>query len=91
MDDVSVTECEAAVEGPGKFEGERPWVYYYWALAMEGGADEEYEDRLIFDVKPEDVALFEELSVYSRVVIRETGDGFVRGYGWIPAERITEE
>ena len=72
-------ECEDAVKGPGKFEGEQAYVPYYWNVYLEGFALETADDDgvVTFDVHPDDIALFPELKGQVYVYLTETNDGFV--------------
>jgi hypothetical protein len=64
------------VTGPGKFEGEQPYVPYYWDN-MEWGLEDEDTLSLIFIVNDEDKALFPELNFTKEVCLAEDGNGFV--------------
>lgn len=65
------------VRRPGKFEGEQPYVPYYWEVFLNGGADHDDGKVLGFDVTPEDFALFPELAGKQTVSLIERDDGFV--------------
>ena len=65
------------VQGPGKFEGEDPYVPYYWDMFLDGFADDDDGTVLTFDVRAEDKALFPELKRRKRVKILERSNGFV--------------
>lgn len=66
-----------AVKGPGKFEGERPYVAYYWEMYLNGCADGDDDEILSFNVTPEDTAIFPELKDRNVIKIVETDQGFV--------------
>lgn len=69
---------EDRVSGPGKFEGEGPWVPYFWEQSLEGMADEETRrGDSIFRVRGQDLHLFPELAGVRRVVVTEDSVGFV--------------
>jgi len=78
---ITVEECEEMVESPGKFEGCSRYVPYYHELAMDGAADdEEWDDdnvTYVFEVKDEDVELFDELKEMEYVRFFTNNDGFV--------------
>ena len=64
------------IHSPGKFEGERRYVPYYWAIYLEGGADD--DGRVVsIPVEDDDRALFPELMRRHRVRLIETEAGFV--------------
>lgn len=70
-------ECEEAVKGPGKFEGEAVYVPHFWAIYLDGGADRD-DGRIIgFDVNEEDKMLFPELRKRRTVKLMQRDDGFV--------------
>lgn len=77
MATMNRADCEEAVSRPGKFEGERPYVPFYWDILLDGGADEEDGDVAIFRVTDEDRATFPELAGRETVRIYERSDGFV--------------
>lgn len=68
---------EARVRGPGKFEGEAPYVPYFYDAFLDGGADSDNGDVLGFRVSAADRAVFPELRGRQWVRIRERSDGFV--------------
>ena len=70
-------ECIDAVSHPGKFEGEAPYVPYYWDAYLNGFADRDDGKVLGFDVTTEDRALFPELKGRRTVRLVETDQGFV--------------
>lgn len=73
-------ECEAAVRGPGKFEGERPHAFHFYELCMDGDGEElgEFDGCAVvaFEVDPEDVDTFPELDGAERVYFYESEQGF---------------
>lgn len=65
------------VSYPGKFEGEAPYVPYYWEAYLNGCADRDNGTVLGFDVTTEDRQLFPELKGRRTVRLIETEQGFV--------------
>ncbi len=70
-------ECIEDVLRPGKFEGEAPYVPYFWDIYLNGGADRDDGGTLGFDVLAEDKAIFPELKRRRTVRLVETDQGFV--------------
>jgi hypothetical protein len=70
-------EALEAVKGLGKFEGEEPYVPYYYDAMLDGAADYDDGDTFGFKVTPEDKALFPELKGRRVVRLFERSDGFV--------------
>jgi hypothetical protein len=75
----SRSDYEAEVRRPGKFEGEAPWVPYFWDALLDGMADEDDGEVAWFTVTDEDRELFPELAGVERVGICEDGSGLVYG------------
>ena len=67
----------AMVSRPGKFQGEAPYVPYFWEAYLDGMADRDDGDTLGFDVTAEDKRLFPELKRRRTVNLHETNNGFV--------------
>jgi|GEM_PF-3392201 len=65
------------VKEPGKFEGEAAFVPYFWDAYLNGSADDEIGDTLVFRVTDEDRDLFPELDGVDTVYLESTNDGFV--------------
>lgn len=70
------------IRSPGKFEGERVYVPYFWDCAMNGCADEDDGDILTFIITQEDLDEFPELvedkyAVGENLYLRVRDDGFV--------------
>lgn len=65
------------IRSPGKFEGERVYVPYFWDKALEGWYDWEEDDIVGFKVAPEDRLEFPELGAKDEVRLAQTDDGFV--------------
>lgn len=65
------------IQSPGKFEGARRYVPYFWSVFLNGFADEDDGDVLIFEVTHADRDMFPELQGCERVRLREDGNGFV--------------
>lgn len=61
---------------PGKFQGEKPYVPYFYEIGMNGFANED-DGGWSFDVKPEDVTIFPELRGKRKVKIDVSDNGFV--------------
>lgn len=70
-------QWDETVKGPGKFEGCAAYVPFYWEAYLNGCADDDDGEVLIFDVMPEDKQLFPELKRRKRVKLLERDDGFV--------------
>jgi len=66
------------IVSPGKFEGERTYVPYFWNAFMNGGADRDDGKVLGFDVTAEDKKLFPALKKRRTVRLVETDSGFVQ-------------
>ena len=66
------------ITDPGKFEGEAPYVPYFWSLYLNDFADSDDGHILKFNVTKEDKALFPGLLNRRRVIsLYESSDGFV--------------
>jgi len=65
------------VRRPGKFEGEAPYVPYFWECYLEGFADRDDGTVLGFDVHDDDRAIFPELKGRRTVNLMELDTGFV--------------
>lgn len=65
------------IRSPGKFEGERTYVPYYWEAYLNGMADDDDGHTLRFDVTAEDKKRFPILSRRKSVHLIETDQGFV--------------
>lgn len=72
-------ECEDAVRGPGKFEGEAPHAFHFYD-ALNGDGEElgTFDGCAVvaFDVELADVELFPDLAGESRVYFYESEQGF---------------
>ena len=70
-----------SIERLGKFEGEGNYVPYYWEIGLDGGADDEIYSGdtpiWVFNVSPEDKAMFPELKGRKRIKLWENEQGFV--------------
>lgn len=83
-DTTTVQEYEEMVSHPGKFEGEARYVPYFYDIMMDGGGEvvednghDGWVDQVMrFEVDPEDVQLFPELSVGS-IYLHFDNQGFV--------------
>jgi hypothetical protein len=82
-------EYRAQVSGPGKFEGEAPYVPYFWDAYLNGAADDDTDGILTFHVTDEDRALFPELADRDAVYLYEDSNGFV-GEADGPAEDVDD-
>lgn len=83
VEKVSIEGMEFNVENgrivsPGKFEGERTYVPYFWQAFLNGFADRDDGKVLGFDVTAEDKKLFPTLKKRRTVRIVESDTGFVR-------------
>jgi hypothetical protein len=66
------------IRRPGKFEGERLYVPYFWDLFLEGGADFDNGKVFGFYLNDADRALFPELGKRRRTVeLFQRDNGFV--------------
>lgn len=65
------------VSHPGKFEGEAPYIPYYWDWYLDGGADRDDGRVIGFDVSQNDRNLFPELKGRHAVNLIEREDGLV--------------
>lgn len=70
-------ELDDVVGGPGKFESEPIYAPWFWACGLEGGADEEFLDKMVFVVTKDDRILFPELEGVAQLEMYEDGNGFV--------------
>jgi hypothetical protein len=73
------------VRQPGKFEGEQPYVPYFWEESLNGCMEEiHFADGAVIiygEIQPRDVEVFPELadSVGQFIALTETDTGFVCG------------
>lgn len=66
------------IRSPGKFEGERLYVPYFWERYVEGFADRDDGKYLGFDITPEERRMFPELGTRKRTVkLYQEESGFV--------------
>lgn len=70
-------EWKDDVSHPGKFEGEAPYVPYFWEAYLNGFSDRDDGKILGFDVTAEDKAIFPELKKRRTVRLYQRDDGFV--------------
>ena len=78
MPQGNLKDYKDIVSNPGKFEGEQPYVPYFWEIFLECGADEDDGFCMIFNVTDEDRAFF--LGYFGnkeKVVLYEDVDGFI--------------
>ena len=68
---------DGRIRSPGKFEGERVYVPYYYDAFLNGNADRDNGTILGFDVTPDDKVMFPELMHRRTVKLVEGDDGFV--------------
>ena len=68
---------EGVIRSPGKFEDCSVWAPYYWAMALEGFADDDDGKRWTFEVTDDERLLFPELAGVIRVHLVEDDHGFV--------------
>lgn len=84
--EAAYTVRNGIVSSPGKFEGEPAWAPYYWALVMDGCADDEEsgtepgDDLLVSVFHPDssDVETWPELAGVTEIRLWEDDHGFVR-------------
>lgn len=77
--------CESEVKGPGKFEGEEPWAFYFYQLSLESFYDdikntEQSNTIFVYHITGIHAALWPELAG-ATVYLSETDSGFV--HAWI--------
>jgi len=80
---------EKLVASPGKFEGESPWVPYFWDQMLNGCTDESGEDWDYFIITEEDKRIWPELADEVGIVLSYSECGFV--YGELTTEAPTVE
>jgi hypothetical protein len=81
---IDVQKYIDIVSHPGEFEGEEPWVPYYWDAVLDGDAYETYyvsddEDGAAYDVlevEPDEKEAFADWGLGDWVVLYDNGDGF---------------
>lgn len=81
------------IRNPGRFEGERTYVPYYWQETLDGGCDEEYVGEVpyyVIEVEPKDRFIFDIPQEVTIVVLWQSNDGFVMGTGYASAEEWAE-
>lgn len=66
---------------PGKFEGEPPYVPYFWDAFLNGLQDSDDGKILVFNVTAEDKAIFPELRRRRAVKLMQSDQGFVMEVG----------
>ena len=80
------TYCEDAVKGPGKFEGEPGYTFYFYEMEGDGLYHTDVTDFMgeecetsytAFDITDADTAIFPELKGYKRAFLHEDDNGFV--------------
>ena len=71
-------ECEQLVKGPGKFEGEKIYIPYFWDLYMQGFWDEDDSQVIVFLVEEVDRYLFPELKIGTKIRLEQLPSGRVR-------------
>jgi len=70
-------EYDAAVKGPGKFEGEPGWALYFWEHYLDGFNNGDDGTWLTFEVVDADRVIFPELKGILTVKLMESDDGFI--------------
>ena len=72
---------DGRIVSPGRFEGQRIYVPYFWDAVQDGWQDdEEYEGDIqtaVFFITPEDRQQFPELESKLEVRVRQIDDGFI--------------
>jgi hypothetical protein len=62
----------------GKFEAEPVYAPYFYDVLLNGGGEAQDEDGVVrFEITPEDITMFPELSGYSFALLDEDSQGFV--------------
>jgi len=74
---VNRSDYEMAVGSPGKFEGEAPYVPYFWEKMLDGCEDDDDGFVVTFEVTPGDIAIFPELKEGAFIYLAEGDNGFV--------------
>lgn len=75
---MSRNDYEDIVKHPGKFEGEAPYVPYFYDCYMDGYADEDYGNAgIIYKVDEADTILFPKLKVGDEIGLFFSDQGFV--------------
>lgn len=70
------------IKNPGKFEGERTYVPYYWQETLDGGCDTEYvgdKPYFVVQIEPKDRFIFGIPEAVQIIVLEESDQGFVSG------------
>jgi len=67
------------VAHPGKFEGEAPWVPYFYEQMLLGEGTLLDDDSCELDIIEQDRDLWPELSGFASIILTETNEGFVVG------------
>jgi hypothetical protein len=84
---------DGRIADPGKFEGEREWVPYFWELMLDGAGwcfdwpDD--SETVVIPIYNGDRRQWPDLQGYAYVVIEENSQGFV--YGQAITEATFEE
>jgi hypothetical protein len=65
------------IKSPGKFEGEMYYVPYFYAVGMDGAADEDNGTDWLFNLEPDDYKKFPELKGNKTLVLHGSDQGFV--------------
>lgn len=67
------------ITSPGKFEGEKRYVPYFWELSLDGGCESDEPGIFEVQIMDEDIQKFPELAGYNHVRLFECDSGFVYG------------
>lgn len=89
ISDAERDELEDLVSRPGRFEGEPPFVPYFWDLAMNGFANYDNGEVFRFIIEAEDIENWVDLDTYDWIELYTDNNGFVYhglGTGPIPDE-----
>ena len=72
----TVCDSSLTIRNPGRFEGEARYVPHFWAVVLDGQADETAKGASI-QVTPEDKLRFPELKRRQRIVLHQQENGFI--------------
>lgn len=73
-------DANGTIQSPGKFESEMLYVPAYWDHYLNGCADDDDGEYLTFYLDDEDRKEWPELGDATRLVLRETDQGFVNAF-----------
>ena len=73
-------ESGERIVSPGKFEGEPVYIPHFWDEFLNGCADEDDGETMIFHICDEDRAQFPSLANVAAVYIEQDDNGFVNSW-----------